>query len=166
MERQSFVIYIYRFYPSSLIFYFIFISFMSFLFNFAIDCTHTREKFQQFHIKINGSHIFGFYSNGDTLDHSRNCYSLYRFQGKWKANAKKKMHSKLKNELECTAVIWWVISLLVCLSLSLQLPVFLDFLVTWTALSNSLWNPLMYWMLNVEFRHLSRRLLTWRVCVP
>jgi len=40
-----------------------------------------------------------------------------------------------------------------------QLPPFLDFLVTWTALSNSLWNPFMYWLLNSDFRRLSRQLM-------
>ncbi|KAI8039540.1 hypothetical protein M5D96_006954 [Drosophila gunungcola] len=46
-----------------------------------------------------------------------------------------------------------------------QLPPFLDFLVTWTALSNSLWNPFMYWLLNSDFRRLSRQLMP-NKCFP
>ncbi|KAH8319663.1 hypothetical protein KR074_003248 [Drosophila pseudoananassae] len=45
------------------------------------------------------------------------------------------------------------------------LPPFLDFLVTWTALSNSLWNPFMYWLLNSDFRRLSRQLMP-NKCFP
>ncbi|KAH8384772.1 hypothetical protein KR093_007881 [Drosophila rubida] len=45
------------------------------------------------------------------------------------------------------------------------LPPFLDFLVTWTSLSNSLWNPFMYWLLNSDFRRLSRQLMP-NKCFP
>ncbi|EDW33293.1 GL20140 [Drosophila persimilis] len=45
------------------------------------------------------------------------------------------------------------------------LPPFLDFVVTWTALSNSLWNPFMYWLLNSDFRRLSRQLMP-NKCFP
>lgn len=46
-----------------------------------------------------------------------------------------------------------------------QLPPFLDFLVTWTALSNSLWNPFMYWLLNSDFRRMSRQLMPNKVSI-
>lgn len=39
-----------------------------------------------------------------------------------------------------------------------QVPPFLDFIITWTALSNSFWNPFLYWLLNAHFRRLSREL--------
>lgn len=40
-----------------------------------------------------------------------------------------------------------------------QLPPFLEFLVTWTAVSNSFWNPFLYWLLNAHFRRLAKELL-------
>lgn len=50
-----------------------------------------------------------------------------------------------------------------CLNLflfhSCQVPPILDFFVTWTAVSNSFWNPFLYWLLNAHFRRITRELL-------
>ncbi|XP_054738919.1 uncharacterized protein LOC129245004 [Anastrepha obliqua] len=59
----------------------------------------------------------------------------------------------------------WTIQEIVTACTGSKLPPFLDFLVTWTALSNSLWNPFMYWLLNSDFRRLSRHLMPNR-CFP
>ncbi|XP_037883365.1 5-hydroxytryptamine receptor 1D isoform X2 [Glossina fuscipes] len=53
----------------------------------------------------------------------------------------------------------WTIQEIVTACTGSKLPPFLDFLVTWTALSNSFWNPFMYWLLNSDFRHLSKQML-------
>lgn len=44
--------------------------------------------------------------------------------------------------------------------LFLQVPPMLDFLVTWLALSNSFWNPFLYWLLNNHFRRISSELIS------
>lgn len=44
-----------------------------------------------------------------------------------------------------------------------KVPPFLDFVITWTALSNSFWNPFLYWLLNAHFRRLSRELILRKV---
>ncbi|XP_017062004.1 5-hydroxytryptamine receptor 1A [Drosophila ficusphila] len=59
----------------------------------------------------------------------------------------------------------WTIQEIVTACTGSKLPPFLDFLVTWTALSNSLWNPFMYWLLNSDFRRLSRQLMP-NKCFP
>ncbi|XP_037956671.1 5-hydroxytryptamine receptor 1D-like [Teleopsis dalmanni] len=59
----------------------------------------------------------------------------------------------------------WTIQEIVTACTGSKLPPFLDFLVTWTALSNSLWNPFMYWLLNSDFRRLSRHLMP-NKCFP
>ncbi|ALC41899.1 CG13579 [Drosophila busckii] len=59
----------------------------------------------------------------------------------------------------------WTIQEIVTACTGSKLPPFLDFVVTWTSLSNSLWNPFMYWLLNSDFRRLSRQLMPNR-CFP
>ncbi|XP_030379210.1 beta-3 adrenergic receptor [Scaptodrosophila lebanonensis] len=59
----------------------------------------------------------------------------------------------------------WTIQEIVTACTGSKLPPFLDFVVTWTALSNSLWNPFMYWLLNSDFRRLSRQLMP-NKCFP
>ncbi|XP_050325869.1 uncharacterized protein LOC126756675 [Bactrocera neohumeralis] len=59
----------------------------------------------------------------------------------------------------------WTIQEIVTACTGSKLPPFLDFVVTWIALSNSLWNPFMYWLLNSDFRRLSKRLMPNR-CFP
>lgn len=44
-----------------------------------------------------------------------------------------------------------------------QLPPFFEFLVTWTAISNSFWNPFLYWLLNAHFRRLAKDIIFKRV---
>ncbi|KAI8114669.1 5-hydroxytryptamine receptor 1A, partial [Lucilia cuprina] len=56
----------------------------------------------------------------------------------------------------------WTIQEIVTACTGSKLPPFLDFLVTWTALSNSFWNPFMYWLLNADFRRLSKQLMALR----
>ncbi|KAM7345395.1 uncharacterized protein ACRADG_011716 isoform 1-T3 [Cochliomyia hominivorax] len=56
----------------------------------------------------------------------------------------------------------WTIQEIVTACTGSKLPPFLDFVVTWTALSNSFWNPFMYWLLNADFRRLSKQLLALR----
>lgn len=46
---------------------------------------------------------------------------------------------------------------------ALKVPPFLDFFITWIALSNSFWNPFLYWLLNAHFRRLSRELILRKV---
>ncbi|XP_055856353.1 beta-3 adrenergic receptor isoform X2 [Episyrphus balteatus] len=58
----------------------------------------------------------------------------------------------------------WTIQEIVTACTGSKLPPFLDFIVTWTALSNSFWNPFLYWLLNSQFRRLSRHLLPNRWC--
>lgn len=45
-----------------------------------------------------------------------------------------------------------------------QVPPFLDFFITWLALSNSFWNPFLYWLLNAHFRRIAKDLLTSKWC--
>lgn len=54
----------------------------------------------------------------------------------------------------------WTIQEVVAACTGSKVPPFLDFLVTWTAISNSFWNPFLYWLLNAHFRRISRELLT------
>ncbi|KAI5706865.1 hypothetical protein M8J75_012046 [Diaphorina citri] len=43
------------------------------------------------------------------------------------------------------------------------LPPGMDFTITWLALSNSFWNPFLYWLLNSNFRRISRELILTKV---
>ncbi|KPJ06747.1 Beta-2 adrenergic receptor [Papilio machaon] len=45
-----------------------------------------------------------------------------------------------------------------------KVPPSLDFIVTWLALSNSFWNPFLYWLLNSHFRRISNDLVQYYVC--
>ncbi|XP_073846517.1 uncharacterized protein [Musca autumnalis] len=57
----------------------------------------------------------------------------------------------------------WTIQEIVATCTGSKLPPFLDFVVTWTALSNSFWNPFIYWLLNDDFRRISKKVMTpWR----
>ncbi|KAK0160074.1 hypothetical protein PV328_007519 [Microctonus aethiopoides] len=53
----------------------------------------------------------------------------------------------------------WTIQEVVVACTGSKPPPFLDFLATWLALSNSFWNPFLYWLLNNHFRRISRELL-------
>ncbi|KAK6635127.1 hypothetical protein RUM44_000376 [Polyplax serrata] len=53
----------------------------------------------------------------------------------------------------------WTIQEVVAACTGSKVPPFLDFLVTWLALSNSFWNPILYWLLNSEFRKTAKQLL-------
>lgn len=57
----------------------------------------------------------------------------------------------------------WTIQEVVAACTGSKVPPFLDFIVTWTAISNSFWNPFLYWLLNAHFRRISRELLSSRV---
>ncbi|XP_011298902.1 trace amine-associated receptor 9 [Fopius arisanus] len=50
----------------------------------------------------------------------------------------------------------WTIQEVVVACTGSKPPPFLDFLATWLALSNSFWNPFLYWLLNNHFRRISR----------
>ncbi|XP_045450043.1 trace amine-associated receptor 6 [Melitaea cinxia] len=45
-----------------------------------------------------------------------------------------------------------------------KVPPSLDFLVTWLALSDSFWNPFLYWLLNSHFRRISNELIQYYIC--
>ncbi|XP_041980025.1 5-hydroxytryptamine receptor 1A [Aricia agestis] len=45
-----------------------------------------------------------------------------------------------------------------------KVPPILDFIVTWLALSNSFWNPFLYWLLNSHFRRISHELVQFYIC--
>ncbi|XP_059478303.1 G-protein coupled receptor 52 isoform X3 [Neocloeon triangulifer] len=53
----------------------------------------------------------------------------------------------------------WSIQEVVAACTGSKVPPFMDFLVTWVALSNSFWNPFLYWLLNSNFRRISKELL-------
>ncbi|XP_075167556.1 uncharacterized protein LOC142239651 [Haematobia irritans] len=53
----------------------------------------------------------------------------------------------------------WTIQEIVATCTGSKLPPFLDFVVTWTALSNSFWNPFIYWLLNDDFRRVSKKMM-------
>lgn len=59
----------------------------------------------------------------------------------------------------------WTIQEVVAACTGSKPPPFLDFLATWLALSNSFWNPFLYWLLNNHFRRISRELLYTKVRV-
>lgn len=43
------------------------------------------------------------------------------------------------------------------------MPPAVDFIITWIALSNSFWNPFIYWALNRKFRRISRSIIKTKV---
>ncbi|XP_034944357.1 trace amine-associated receptor 9 [Chelonus insularis] len=53
----------------------------------------------------------------------------------------------------------WTIQEVVVACTGSKPPPFLDFLATWLALSNSFWNPFLYWLLNNHFRRISREII-------
>ncbi|CAG9864093.1 unnamed protein product [Phyllotreta striolata] len=53
----------------------------------------------------------------------------------------------------------WTIQEVVAACTGTRAPAALDFLATWMALSNSFWNPFLYWLLNNHFRRISREML-------
>ncbi|XP_072396800.1 trace amine-associated receptor 1 isoform X1 [Diabrotica undecimpunctata] len=53
----------------------------------------------------------------------------------------------------------WTIQEVVAACTGTRAPPPLDFLATWLALSNSFWNPFLYWLLNNHFRRISREIL-------
>ncbi|KAG8332170.1 trace amine-associated receptor 9 [Homalodisca vitripennis] len=52
----------------------------------------------------------------------------------------------------------WTIQEVVVACTGSKMPPFLDFTITWLALSNSFWNPFLYWLLNNNFRRISKEL--------
>jgi len=59
----------------------------------------------------------------------------------------------------------WTIQEVVAACTGSKPPPFLDFLATWLALSNSFWNPFLYWLLNNHFRRISREILYTKVSI-
>ncbi|XP_014290904.1 muscarinic acetylcholine receptor M5 isoform X2 [Halyomorpha halys] len=57
----------------------------------------------------------------------------------------------------------WTIQEVVVACTGTKMPDFLDFIVTWMALSNSFWNPFLYWLLNNNFRRISKELFLTKV---
>lgn len=53
----------------------------------------------------------------------------------------------------------WTIQEVVAACTGSKVPSFLDFLITWFALSNSFWNPFLYWLLNQQFRQVCKDIL-------
>jgi len=53
----------------------------------------------------------------------------------------------------------WTIQEVVAACTGSKVPPFLDFLVTWFAISNSFWNPFLYWLLNERFRHVCKEII-------
>uniref|UniRef100_A0A1Y1LRN1 G-protein coupled receptors family 1 profile domain-containing protein n=2 Tax=Photinus pyralis TaxID=7054 RepID=A0A1Y1LRN1_PHOPY len=58
----------------------------------------------------------------------------------------------------------WTIQEVVVACTGTRAPPGLDFLVTWLALSNSFWNPFLYWLLNNQFRRISREIIFNKMC--
>ncbi|PNF26315.1 hypothetical protein B7P43_G02651 [Cryptotermes secundus] len=57
----------------------------------------------------------------------------------------------------------WTIQEVVAACTGTKVPQFIDFLVTWLALSNSFWNPFLYWLLNNHFRQVCKELFLSKV---
>lgn len=53
----------------------------------------------------------------------------------------------------------WTIQEVVAACTGTRAPATIDFLATWLALSNSFWNPFLYWLLNNHFRRISREII-------
>ncbi|XP_058797528.1 trace amine-associated receptor 9-like isoform X2 [Phymastichus coffea] len=61
----------------------------------------------------------------------------------------------------------WTIQEVVAACTGSKPPAFLDFIATWLSLSNSFWNPFLYWLLNNHFRRISREIIYTRLlCRP
>ncbi|KAJ6647512.1 hypothetical protein Bhyg_02735 [Pseudolycoriella hygida] len=60
----------------------------------------------------------------------------------------------------------WAIQEIVAACTNSKVPPFLDFIVTWTAISNSFWNPFIYWLLNAHFRRLGKELFINKCFTP
>lgn len=120
----------------------------------SIPSCCSRQTPQRVCVENNGSYVIGFHRYGDTLDDSRSCSRLYWVKGMTIYILSlgnifqpiKKLILKHKTKI-----------------IKFQVPPFLDFLVTWTAISNSFWNPFLYWLLNAHFRRISKDLLLNRV---
>ncbi|CAO1431342.1 unnamed protein product [Diamesa serratosioi] len=54
----------------------------------------------------------------------------------------------------------WTIQEVVAACTGSKVPPSIDFAVTWFALSNSFWNPFLYWLLNAHFRSICHDMLT------
>ncbi|KAK9508608.1 hypothetical protein O3M35_006134 [Rhynocoris fuscipes] len=57
----------------------------------------------------------------------------------------------------------WTIQEVVVACTGTKMPEFLEFTCTWLALSNSFWNPFLYWLLNNNFRRISRELFVTKI---
>ncbi|XP_075222398.1 trace amine-associated receptor 8c isoform X2 [Lycorma delicatula] len=57
----------------------------------------------------------------------------------------------------------WTIQEVVVACTGSKMPPALDFMITWLALSNSFWNPFLYWLLNNHFRRISRELFVSKI---
>ncbi|KAJ9598181.1 hypothetical protein L9F63_011143, partial [Diploptera punctata] len=57
----------------------------------------------------------------------------------------------------------WTIQEVVAACTGTKVPPFIDFIVTWLALSNSFWNPFLYWLLNNHFRRICKELFLSKV---
>ncbi|XP_025201329.1 trace amine-associated receptor 1 [Melanaphis sacchari] len=57
------------------------------------------------------------------------------------------------------AVTPWTIQEVVTACTGTKMPPAVDFIITWIALSNSFWNPFIYWALNRKFRRISRNII-------
>ncbi|XP_054257910.1 trace amine-associated receptor 9 [Macrosteles quadrilineatus] len=57
----------------------------------------------------------------------------------------------------------WTIQEVVVACTGSKMPPFLDFMITWLALSNSFWNPFLYWLLNNNFRRISKEIFLQKV---
>ena len=53
----------------------------------------------------------------------------------------------------------WTIQEVVEACTGSKVPEIVDFFITWLLLSNSLWNPFLYWILNRHFRIVVREML-------
>ncbi|XP_073995994.1 trace amine-associated receptor 8c isoform X3 [Rhodnius prolixus] len=57
----------------------------------------------------------------------------------------------------------WTIQEVVVACTGTKMPEFLEFTCTWLALSNSFWNPFLYWLLNNNFRRISKELFMTKI---
>ncbi|XP_050421607.1 trace amine-associated receptor 1 [Adelges cooleyi] len=61
------------------------------------------------------------------------------------------------------AVTPWTIQEVVTACTGSKMPPAVDFVITWIALSNSFWNPFIYWALNRKFRRISRSIIKTKI---